>query len=210
MQLKSAYTTVAMENPAALALLMEEEFEHAEYVTDVPLGASVPDNTVVYYFALIAMACMYGSFQGMTSVSSVQANQSDIAARNNLVPVHKLKLFGASLSATLFVQLISVLLLIAYLALVIGVQFGDRLGYILLACTAGTMLGVSFGAMVGALLKRNEGIKVAILIGISMVSGFDVCGYEVHRGKKRARAFLSKPGKPCSGRVLCAVLLRYP
>lgn len=171
-QLKSAYTAIAMKNPAAFALLMQEEFEQAEYVTDVPLGASVPDNTVVYYFALIAMACMYGSFQGMTSVTSVQANQSDIAARNNLVPVHKLKLFGASLTATLFVQLISVLLLIVYLALVIGIQFGDRLGYILLACTAGTTLGVSFGAMVGALLKRREGIKVAILIGISMVSTF--------------------------------------
>lgn len=171
-QLKSAYTAIATKNPAAFALLMQQEFEHTEYVSNVPLGASVPDNTVVYYFALIAMACMYGSFQGMTTVSGIQANQSDIAARNNLVPTHKLKLFGASLCATLFVQLLSVLALIAYLALVIGVQFGDRLGYIILASAAGTMLGVSFGALIGALLKRREGIKVAILIGISMISTF--------------------------------------
>ncbi len=172
LQQKNAYTGIAMQNPAALERLMQKKASEAEYIKEVPMGASTPDNTVVYYFALIAMACMYGSFQGMTTVSSIQANQSDIAARCNLVPIHKLKMFGASLSAALLVQLISILILIAYLGVVIGVQFGDRLGYILLACAAGTTLGVSFGAMVSALLKRRDGLKVAILIGLSMVCTF--------------------------------------
>lgn len=172
LQLKSTYTRIAMQNPSALASIIQDGSKDAQYIKDVPIGASVPDNTVVYYFALIAMACMYGSFLGMTTVTNIQANQSDIAARCNLVPVNKLKMFGASLCATLFVQLLSVLLLIVYLALVIGVQFGDRLLYILLASLAGTTLGVSFGAMISALLKRRDGFKVAILIGISMLGTF--------------------------------------
>ncbi|MFA9380547.1 MAG: ABC transporter permease, partial [Acetanaerobacterium sp.] len=172
LQMGSAYQTVAVQNPMAMQQLMQEESGEAEYLREIPLGASNPDNTVVYYFALIAMACLYGSFLGMDTVTAVQANQSDIAARTTLAPIHKLKVFGASLSASLVLHFTSILVLIAYLRLVIGVQFGDRLGYVVLACMAGSVMGVAFGAMISALLKRREGTKIAVLICISMVCSF--------------------------------------
>ncbi len=172
LQVSSAYGNILAQNPAALQALTEAPYEEVNYLKETPAGASAPDNTVVYYFALIAMACLYGAFQGMNEVTAVQANQSYAGARVNLAPVHKLKVFGYSLLAATLIQILSILLLIGYLRFVLGVQFGDKFGFVILAAVAGSCVGVAYGAVVGALLKKSEGLKTAAIIGLSMIFSF--------------------------------------
>ncbi len=172
LQVSSAYGNILAQNPAALQALTEAPYEEVNYLKETPAGASAPDNTVVYYFALIAMACLYGAFQGMNEVTAVQANQSYAGARVNLAPVHKMKVFGYSLLAATLIQILSILLLIGYLRFVLGVQFGDKFGFVILAAVAGSCVGVAYGAVVGALLKKSEGLKTAAIIGLSMIFSF--------------------------------------
>jgi ABC-2 type transport system permease protein len=52
------------------------------------------------------------------------------------------------------------------------VSFGNQLGYIALTCIIGTITGVTFGTCVAAVVKRSEGLKIGILIGLSMTMSF--------------------------------------
>jgi ABC-2 type transport system permease protein len=171
-QMSSAYRTILTENPRAFASLVSGAVYEQIELQEMNPGSAFPDNVTTYYFALIAMACMYGSFQGLTTVSVAQANQSPVARRNNMAPISKLMIFGASLSAALLVQAASALLLVAYLRWIIGVSFGPRIGYVALTCVAGSLMGVTFGAMISALLKKREGIKVAVVLAVSMTCSF--------------------------------------
>lgn len=172
LQMKSAYTKILMENPNALQGFNAETTNVERLIEEVSPTDAAPNNTLTYYFALIAMACLYGGFWGMKEVSAVQANQSPQGARINLAPVHKLKVFGYSLCVVILMQFLAILVLIAYLHFVMKVDFGNQVGYMLLASLAGCTMGVSFGAFVGAVLKNNEGLKVAVLIGTSMFFSF--------------------------------------
>lgn len=142
------------------------------YVEDVNTNPNKPNSMLTYYYALIAMTCLYGAFMGLTEVGAVQANQSATAARVNLAPVHKMKVFACSLCSATLIQYLSILILIAYLIFVQKVDFGNQAGFILLASFAGCCTGVSFGALIGAIVKKGEGIKTGVLIGSSMLMSF--------------------------------------
>ena len=165
-------STIVKKNPHALPTLMAYATENQNYLKEVSPTQAEPNTTLNYYYALVAMACLYGSFWGMKEVSAVQANLSPQGARVSLAPTHKLKIFGYSLCAAAIVHLVSIFILIAYLILVLKVDFGSDLLYVLLACVAGSVMGVSMGALIGALIKKSEGIKSAVLVSVSMVFSF--------------------------------------
>lgn len=172
LQTEQEVKTAVSADPAAAQAIVTSASSQKEYLRDVSPNTSKPDASLTYYYALIAMASLYGSFWGLKEVSAVQANLSAQGARVSLAPVHKLRVFGASLCAATLVDLLSILLLIAYMALVVGVKFGNNLPFILLAAFAGCCTGVSFGAMVGAVVRKRMGLKIAVLIGLSMVMSF--------------------------------------
>jgi len=70
------------------------------------------------------------------------------------------------------IQLLELLILLAFLIGVLGISFGDQLGYIALICVAGSLTGVTFGACIGSIIKKSEGLKIGILIGSTMIMSF--------------------------------------
>lgn len=172
-QTSSTVTTIIRKNPAAVQNgLIESISNRTDYLKEAAAGKSAPDTTVNYFYTLIAMACLYGSFWGLKEVSAIQANQSSQGARVNMAPAHKLKLFTASIFAAATVQLAEIFILLAYLILILKVNFGSQLGYISLTCVIGTVTGVTFGTCIASIIKKGEGIKVGILIGLSMTMSF--------------------------------------
>ncbi len=131
-----------------------------------------PNNTLIYFYTVIAMACLYGGFLGMKEIHAIQADLSPQAARVNVAPTHKIKTFLSSISAASLVQLMSIFLLLLYLAFVVKVDFGSSIIYIIVLCISACIMGVSFGAMISSLLKGGEGIKTAFLIGTTMTLSF--------------------------------------
>ena len=172
LQTVSSVNNIIAANPASAAKISGILSENITYIKDTDTNTNKPNYVLTYYYALIAMTCLYGAFMGSKEVTAVQANQSTQAARLNLAPVHKLKVFLSSLCAVTLIQYLSILLLVAYMGLVLKVDFGNQVGYILLASFAGCCAGVSFGAFVGAVTKKGEGIKTGIIISASMAMSF--------------------------------------
>lgn len=172
LQTASSVNNIIAGNPAAGMKISGILSENVTYIEDTNTGTNKPNDVLTYYYALIAMTCLYGAFMGAKEVTAVQANQSAQAARLNLAPVHKLKVFLSSLCAVNLIQYLSILLLIAYMAFILKIDFGNQIVYILLASFAGCCAGVSFGAFVGAVTKKGEGIKTGIIISSSMAMSF--------------------------------------
>lgn len=170
LQIYEANRAMMAKNPLGALKLMQRDYEPAR-IQDAP-GQRSMDLMASYFFSLIAMACMYGGFQGIKAVSATQANQSSVAIRNALAPVGRLTMFAASFLAAALLQFVSVLLLYLYISLGIGVEFGPRGGLILLTCALGTIMGVGMGALVCGLFKKKEGLMVSILLAVSMGGSF--------------------------------------
>lgn len=172
-QTSSTIKTIIEKNPEIINQgTLNSLMKRSNYIKDVSISKVNPDTTVNYFYTLIAMTCFYGSFLGIKEVSAIQGNQSAQGARINTAPTNKLKVFMVSMAAATTVQLFDIGILIAYLALIIKVGFGNQFGYIILTCIIGTIAGVTFGTCIGAIIKKGEGLKIGILVGLTMIMSY--------------------------------------
>jgi len=125
-----------------------------------------------FFYALIAMACMYSGFWGLRNAIDIQADLSAQGARRSIAPTHKLVVVLADTVAALSVSFAEVLILLAYMVFVLRISFGDQTAHVVLTCLAGCVAGVSFGSLVGTVVRGSEGLKTGILIGVSMIMSF--------------------------------------
>lgn len=169
----STAKSIISQNPASVQNgLLDDLKSQTQYTREVSGNSAEPNDVLNYFYSLIAMACLYGGFFGMKEVTDIQANISQRAARVNVAPVHKLKIFLVSMSSSLLVHFTELLILLAYLRFGLNIDFGAKTGFVLLTTFAGSVLGVSFGAFVSALVAKGEGIKVAIMLAVSMTGSF--------------------------------------
>lgn len=172
-QTSSTMTTIISKDASAIQKgLLDSVSSRMDYLREASVSKHELNVIVNYFYTLIAMACLYGSFCGLKEVTALQANLSPQGMRVNMAPTHKLKLFMSSIAAATTVQLSVIFILLAYLVFVLKVSFGNQFGYIALTCIIGTITGVTFGTCVAAVVKRSEGLKIGILIGLSMTMSF--------------------------------------
>lgn len=167
-----AVETVLNKNPQKYQEVIESIKDRKNYVKEAPPAGGKPDLVVNYFYTLIAMACMYGGFFGMRETTDIQADISPLATRINVAPVHKFKAFLSSICAALLIHLTEMLALLIFIRYILDIDFGSRAGYVLLATIIGSVTGVFFGAFVSAIVKKSEGIKVAVLLAVSMSGSF--------------------------------------
>lgn len=181
-QTKDTVMTMIRENPkAALALAdsaakgdsFGEMWGSSEtFIQDLKLSSQKPSATANYYYALLAMLCMFGGFHGLVVVESLQANLSPQGARNTLSPGNRYKLFCASYLGALTIQFFSTAVSLCYIQFVLKVSFGAQFGYALAAGFVGSMAGIAFGSLVALPSKWKGGTKTGILIGVSLICCF--------------------------------------
>lgn len=163
---------ISANNPEALPALMESMALTQNYIREVSVTDKPSNPMLVYFYALIAMSCLYGSMYGLEEVNRVQANLSSQAARLNVAPVHKLKVFAAGMLAAILFHFSGLLVLLVYMDVVLGVTFGANTFYIVLILLIGSILGISMGTMLSAVVKKSEGMKIAVVLFISMLGSF--------------------------------------
>lgn len=171
-QTTSAMTRIIMENPDNMATVLEDANRNESFLEEVSVSAAEPNSLLMYFYSLIAMSCLYGSFLGLREVIHIQADLSYCAARVNLAPVHKLRAFLYSSMSSLVIGFGELMVLMAYLRFGLGVDFGPKVGLVILTVFIGCILGISMGAFIAAVVKGNEGIKVGICIGTTMTGSF--------------------------------------
>ena len=164
--------TILSENPEAMKQgLMQELMQPGEFVSEVK-NEKNPDATLIYFYALLALTCLFAVNMGLDEVVNVQADQSGRGARVNVAPVHKLKLFLSNIMAGFTVHMISIVLLFIYMNFMLGVSFGDNLVYIIITCVIGSLTGMFLGATVGVWVRKKVSVKSAILTSIVMAGSF--------------------------------------
>ena len=141
-------------------------------VQELSLGGRTIDGNVQFFYALIAMGCLYGCFIGVGTAIRLQANLTALAARRCVTPTHKLKLVLSELISSFLLGYVDVVILLLYLRYVLKLDFQGQMGRMLLICFLGSLIGVSMGIFVGSLGKMKEGAKIGIILGISMVCSF--------------------------------------
>ncbi len=124
--------------------------------------------TMIEYYTLIAMACLYGGILGMYAINQKLANMSANGKRVSVAPIQKLKLIGSSALASYVALLIGVLLLFLFTVVVLHVDYGDSIFYVLLLILFGSLAGLAFGVFISVLLKKNENTKIGIIIAGTM------------------------------------------
>ena len=142
------------------------------YTHTVTLGGHSMDGNMQYFFALIAMTCLYGCFLGLNAALESRANLSPLGLRRSVTPTHKLKLVLSDMLVTFFMQTLNLLVLLLFLTRILGLDLGGSFGEILFVCAIGSMFGVSLGILTGSAGNWSEGVKIAILVSTCLILSF--------------------------------------
>ena len=128
--------------------------------------------TMIEYYTLIAMACLYGSMLSMYITNFKLANMNSVGKRISLSPTSKTKLLLSSLLSSYLVQLIGLILLFIFTIFVIKVDYGNNLPLVIALSLVGSLSGLTLGVFVASKFKVSEGSKIGILISVIMLGSF--------------------------------------
>lgn len=128
--------------------------------------------TMIEYYTLIAMACLYGGMISMFITNYKLANMNSVGKRTSISPIHKGSVLLGSLLASYIVQLVGLALLFLFTIFVIKVDYGSKLAPIILLSLVGSLAGLTLGVAVATLVKSNENTKTGIMIAITMTGCF--------------------------------------
>lgn len=171
-QTTSVIGNIAKTNPELLTSSIVGEINNTKSSYFKDISNENVDFTVVYFYALISMMCMYGGFMGISAVNETEANLSTKGARISVSPTHKLKILIIYLLAGLLLHYVEILILLAYLVFVLGVSFGSQIVYILLLALVGSFAGIAVGTLIGSCMKKSENVKIGILIPLTLTCSF--------------------------------------
>ena len=169
---RATITNIMKKNPQMDMKTMKTLLSSQDLVKEGSLGGRTMVGYVQFFYALIAMACLYGCFIGFGSSIGIQANITPLAARRCVTPTHKLKLILTDQLASFALGYMDVIILILYLRYILNLDFQGQMGKMLVVSFFGSLIGVSMGMFIGSFGKMQEGAKIGIMLGISMVSSF--------------------------------------
>ena len=170
-QMTHSLSTIAkVDSQSFLKLVQREINMNQDYFKSQNISSI--NATVVYFYTLVGMTCMYGGFWGLKVSTNIEANLSRKGTRVNVSPTSKLKLILIGDFVSFLIQYLSLILLLVYLLFGLGVDFGNQTGYILLLMAIGSYVGVAVGNLIGNLLHCSENTKVSILSSSSLFLSF--------------------------------------
>ena len=164
--------TILKKHPSGILEGLSQMADTRDLVQELSLGGKTIDGNSQFFYALIAMACLYGCFIGFGAAITLQANLTALAARRCVTPTHKLKLILSEQITSFLLGYTDVIILLIYLRIILKLDFQGQIGKMLIISLFGSLIGVSVGLFVGSLGKLSEGIKVAVILAISMVCSF--------------------------------------
>jgi len=136
------------------------------------ISSSNLSYTMIEFYTLIAMTCLYGGTLGMISINQVLASMSTKGKRVQVSKTPKSKIILSSMLASYIIQLMVLLVLFLYTIIVLKVDYGNNLPLIILLGMVGSFAGLNFGVMIATCFKSNENTKIGIVIAFTMFCCF--------------------------------------
>jgi len=121
-----------------------------------------------YFYALLAMASLFGSWISTSMLTGMCANMSECGKRFECAPVRKLEAITAGTLAGVCIQASADALAVLYIQYVLRIDLNAPLGYVILVTTLGSAVGISAGNVFGAVFK-NLLLLTAIPVCYSMI-----------------------------------------
>lgn len=171
-QFNLEYETIAdlcMTEPEKIPDVLAALSEDNTYITETSLSGGSLDESLTYFFNLIAMTCLFAGMAGSDAAVSNQANLSALGARRSISPVHHLTALLGNLSAVLLFEFLTVLCALLYFIEILGINFGAQFGYVAFASLCGCLTGISFGFLIGCIGRFNEVTKFGIVMSVIMI-----------------------------------------
>lgn len=161
-------TSVARENPGAFADpgRLEAMFSSVDATEEVSLTHAAPKESVRFYYALFAMAALFGAQIAVVAVCWTQPNLSPLGARRALGAIGRTRTLLATLLACWLLSFCCLLIAFLYTRLVVGVDFAGREGLCVAGLGAASLLACALGTALGSLPKLDVGSKTGILTGV--------------------------------------------
>lgn len=165
-------TNVGMQNPQGIQSAVESLEKEWDYLESSNITNQKMDNMTNYFYALIAMNCLYGCFLGVGCAKEFKANLSDLAARRVVASTNRFVILLAEIAAQITAQFVCCTLGTCYLKYAMKVDLGNQTARILLVILLGSAIGVMLGLFVGSVGRLEEGVKDGLCVGISMLCSF--------------------------------------
>lgn len=142
---------------------------------EVQLTNFKPDVMARYYYAMLGMACLMAMEYSISAVTTAQANLSALGLRRSIAPLNRVTQLMAGFLASWLCSGVSLLIALAYVRYVCGIEIGGREPAAVLAVAVASFMACAFGTMIGAIPKLPQGVKMgltsAIPCALSLFSG---------------------------------------
>lgn len=127
--------------------------------------------TMIEFYTLIAMTCLYGGLLGIFILKQILPNLSSKGKRISISKVSKNIILFSSILATYLIQIICLVILFLYTIFILKINFSSNLFLIILIALIGSFFGLSLGIFIGT-IKKNENFQTGILITFTMLGCF--------------------------------------
>ncbi|MBQ9118665.1 MAG: ABC transporter permease [Lachnospiraceae bacterium] len=158
----------AKKGPEAMQAAAKALYETAMKNEELSIAPGDMDPYASYFFALMAMTCMFGATLGLTNTREIQVNQSMVAVRRGVAPTRKGLMVLTDFLAAFTVEYAVFLLLYVFLTLILGIHFGSQYAEILLGGAVACLNGIAFGYMIGVVVKAKHSVKSAIITSTTL------------------------------------------
>lgn len=147
------------------ALETDQAFTRSISVTPSPVKPQTH-----YYFALLAFACGMGTTVAMVAVKGIMA-VSPVGARQTLAGLARWKVLTATLAASWVCVFACLIVAFAFMALVVGVDFGPHVLLCLVAIGVCSLMASAVGAALGTLARLEIGMISGFTSLLSLLTG---------------------------------------
>ena len=161
---------IAKDHPENLDTALELVTKDMNIAKEYDFGSGI-SLYLQYFFALIAMASLFGSWISTEMIEGMCANHTEKGKRFECAPVSKLMSIASGVLAGVSMQAVSNAIVVVYIEYVLKIEFGIPLWNVILITTLGSGLGISMGVLIGALVK-NKRLFDIIPIVFSMTCSF--------------------------------------
>ena len=176
------FKVIARTHPERLSDAVASLQTNGSFITEKSVGGKTLNPTVLYFFALIAYACMSGAYLSIEAVRDTQANLSPLGARRSITPYRKQFLIFIDMLVLIFIHFINVMILTFYVNYILDIDLGNNYLAILATNFMGSLIGICLGLMIGCIGKLTFSAKIGICTSTTLLTGFfvwsDVWQYE--------------------------------
>lgn len=169
---EAAIVDIMKTHPEKLQDMMQVVEQDRNYLHTISLNESTSNPMNQYFYALIAMACLYCCFYGISISSDLQGNLSTLAARRIIAPSNKLSMIMCDYLAAFTLAAIGILVLFLYFICILKIDFGDKLIFTIFTALVGCMFAIAFGAFLGSSPHQKRGTKISMGAGIMLFLSF--------------------------------------